>query len=71
MLPLSPYRRMRSLVTHKKLKEIAMAQADEVRALAGELDKLRLRTYPTFVEAPLGSHVGNLPPDVRSGLTWR
>eukprot|EP00798_Chlamydomonas_sp_ICE-L_P009992 gene9993-7873_t len=43
-------RRMRSLVTHKRLKEIAEAQASEVAALAAELDKLRLRTYPTFVE---------------------
>jgi len=43
-------RRMRSLVTHKKLKEIALAQADEVRALAAELDRMRLRTYPTFME---------------------
>jgi hypothetical protein len=25
-------------------------QADEVRALAAELDRLRLKTYPTFVE---------------------
>jgi hypothetical protein len=90
-------RKMRSLVTHKKLKEIAVAQAssgraageggarppfralcagtlrlrdllllpgcpgscfpmpvpcpsqaEEIRALAGELDRLRLKTYPTF-----------------------
>uniref|UniRef100_A0A7S3QWW0 Uncharacterized protein n=1 Tax=Dunaliella tertiolecta TaxID=3047 RepID=A0A7S3QWW0_DUNTE len=46
-------RRMRSLVTHKKLKDIALAQADEVRALAAELDHLRQHTYPTFVEPSL------------------
>ncbi|GLC44558.1 hypothetical protein PLESTM_001613000 [Pleodorina starrii] len=43
-------RRMRSLVTHKKLKEIALSQQTELADLRSQVDKLRLRTYPTFVE---------------------
>ena len=115
-------RRMRSMVTHKRLKEIALAQADEVRrgrgeelwesaggeqlkprvegwappgrsgdapgkthkhahlyltpylplrslqvrALAAELDRLRLRTFPTFVEpAYPPSILDRLPADTR------
>ena len=34
-------RRMRSLVTHKKLKEIALAQQAELTDLHGQLEKLR------------------------------
>lgn len=59
-------RRMRSLVTHKKLKEIALAQADEVRVLAAELETLRARTYPTFVEPAPCSFA--LPADTRLTL---
>ena len=55
-----------SMVTHKRLKEIAGAQQSEMNALADELDKLRLRTYPTFVEPSLGG----LPPDTKASL-WR
>ncbi|KAG2490334.1 hypothetical protein HYH03_011283 [Edaphochlamys debaryana] len=66
-------RRMRSLVTHKKLKEIALAQQTELAELRLQLEKLRLRTYPTFVElgAPGGAVAGmpspprRLPPDVK------
>ncbi|MEW5311891.1 MAG: hypothetical protein WDW38_003568 [Sanguina aurantia] len=43
-------RRMRSLVTIKKLKEIAGSQSYEVVALRAELSSLRGRTYPTFME---------------------
>ena len=56
----------RSMVTHKRLKEIATAQQSEMSALAAELDKLRLRTYPTFMEPTLA----NLPPDTKASL-WR
>jgi hypothetical protein len=59
-------RKMRSVVTHKKLKDIAAAQATEVHALSGELDRLRKRTYPTFVENQLAP----LPPDAKAGL-WK
>ncbi|KAJ9514055.1 hypothetical protein QJQ45_021148 [Haematococcus lacustris] len=58
-------RRLKSLVTHKKLKEIALAQADEVRALSSELDRLRLKTYPTFLE-PTSSL---FPADIRMPLS--
>ncbi len=62
-------KKMRSMVTHKKLKEIAMAQAQEVRALASELDRLRLKTYPTFVEPTptLFPADTRLPPALRNG----
>eukprot|EP00955_Chlamydomonas_euryale_P022568 238229-Chlamydomonas_euryale.AAC.2 len=59
-------RRMRSLVTHKKLQDIAGAQQAEMRALGGELDRLRQRTYPTFVEQQLGA----LAPDAK-GKLWK
>ncbi|KAG1655669.1 hypothetical protein FOA52_011797 [Chlamydomonas sp. UWO 241] len=59
-------RKMRSVVTHKKLKDIAAAQASEVHALTGELDRLRKRTYPTFVE----SQQQVLPPDAKAGM-WK
>ncbi len=55
-----------SLVTHKRLKEIASAQQVEIQTLAGELDKMRMRTYPTFVH-PSPAH---LPPDTKASL-WK
>ncbi|PNH05368.1 hypothetical protein TSOC_008377 [Tetrabaena socialis] len=60
---------MRSLVTHKKLKEIALSQQGELGELRTGLEKLRLRTYPTFVDmsavpaAPQPPR--RLPPDVK------
>lgn len=53
-------------MTHKKLKEIATAQQVEMRTLAAELDKMRMRTYPTFVEPSIAS----LPPDTKNSL-WK
>ena len=41
-------KRMRSLVTLRKLIDISKAQAEEVVLLSQELDRLRLRTYPSF-----------------------
>ncbi|KAG2447457.1 hypothetical protein HYH02_007780 [Chlamydomonas schloesseri] len=62
-------RRMRSLVTHKKLKEIALAQQNELGELRQQLEKLRLRTYPTFIEsgavAGMPSLPPRLPPDIK------
>ena len=55
------------MVTHKRLKEIAGAQQSEMSALAAELDKLRLRTYPTFVDP---AALSSLPPDTKASL-WR
>lgn len=57
-------RRMRSMVTLKKLKDISQAQKTELQMLTGDLDKQRLRTYPTFVDA-MGS---SLPPDTKKSL---
>lgn len=63
-------RRMRSMVTHKKLKEIAGAQADELAALHAELDAARSRAYPLFGAAPHGAmgmsgSPARAPPDAR------
>lgn len=54
-------RRMRSMVTHKKLKDIAGAQRAELQALTSHLETLRLRTFPTFVDNASQA----LPPDTR------
>jgi hypothetical protein len=43
-------RKMRALVTQSKLQHIAKAQAEEVKALRVELERARLRTFPSFVE---------------------
>ncbi|KAK3269569.1 hypothetical protein CYMTET_21995 [Cymbomonas tetramitiformis] len=43
-------RRMRSLVTQRKLVDIAKAQGEEMVLLREELERLRLRTFPSFVE---------------------
>lgn len=62
---------MRSLVTHKKLKEIALAQQRELAELRAAMEKLRLRTYPTFAEAPPVAGMplppARSPPDLRHG----
>ncbi|MEW5304197.1 MAG: hypothetical protein WDW36_006825 [Sanguina aurantia] len=59
-------RRMRSLVTIKKLKEIAGSQSCEVVALRAELSSLRGRTYPTFMETALpGGATWGGGPDTR------
>ena len=52
-------RKMRALVTQQKLKDIAKAQAEEMMLLRTELERARLRTFPSFVERN-GGH-----PDIR------
>lgn len=52
-------RKMRALVTQQKLKDIAIAQAEEIMMLRTELERARLRTFPSFVERT-GGH-----PDMR------
>ena len=42
-------RRMRSLVTERKLVDISKAQAEEISLLQQELERLRRRTFPSFV----------------------
>ncbi|EFJ46137.1 flagellar associated protein, partial [Volvox carteri f. nagariensis] len=68
-------RRMRSLVTHKKLKEIALAQQNELADLRGQVEKARLRTYPTFVElrnvAGMPTLPQRLPPDLKLAMRAR
>ena len=46
-------RRMRSLVTQRKLQDIGKAQAEEITFLRNELERLRCRTFPSFVGAPI------------------
>lgn len=52
-------RKMRALVTQQKLRDIAKAQAEEMMMLRTELERARLRTFPSFVER----HGGH--PDIR------
>jgi|EP01043_Picozoa_sp_COSAG02_P012970 ribosomal protein L16 Arg81 hydroxylase len=41
-------RRMKEVVTRRRLLELARAQTDEVDILREELDRLRQRTFPSF-----------------------
>jgi hypothetical protein len=41
-------KRMRSIVTRRKLIDLARAQTDEIDFLRQELDRLRQRTFPSF-----------------------
>ena len=43
-------KKMRALVTQSKLQHIAKTQAEEMAALREELERARLRTFPSFVE---------------------
>ena len=40
--------KMKSLVTRRKLVDLARAQTDEIEFLRSELDRLRQRTFPSF-----------------------
>ena len=60
-------RRMRSMVTLKKLKDISAAQKTEIQSLVSDLDRLRCRTFPTFLD-PSGT--SQLPPDTKNTL-WQ
>jgi len=42
--------KMRSVVSQSKLQHIARAQAEELTVLEDEVERLRLRTFPSFVE---------------------
>jgi len=41
--------RMRTMVTQARLRDIAQQQAEEIDMLHAEVDRLRARTFPTFV----------------------
>lgn len=61
-------RRMRSMVTLKKLKDISAAQKTEIMSLTSELDRLRCRTFPTFMDP--SATANSLPPDTKNTL-WQ
>ena len=42
--------KMRLVVSQSKLQHIARAQAEELTVLEDEVERLRLRTFPSFVE---------------------
>ncbi|GMH32406.1 hypothetical protein BSKO_00240 [Bryopsis sp. KO-2023] len=47
----SPSRKvMRTIVTDKKLRDIAKAQAVEIQMLQAEMERWHMRTYPSFVD---------------------
>jgi hypothetical protein len=50
-------KRMQSIVTRRKLIDLARAQTDEIEFLRQELDRLRQRTFPSF--ASRRDHVGD------------
>ena len=54
-------RRMRSLVTQRKLQDIGKAQAEEITLLRNELERLRLRTFPSFLGQTADIAQGNRP----------
>lgn len=45
-------RKMKSLVTHRKLKDIAKAQKQELELLQRELARLHAKSFPSFVQVP-------------------
>lgn len=44
-------RKMRGLVTTKKLRDIAAAQRRELAAMGATLDRLYMRSFPSFMHA--------------------
>ena len=52
--------RMKGMVTLRKLQDIARAQAEEMALLHEELERLKLRSFPSFVDR----RPGGLLPDV-------
>lgn len=52
--------RMKSIVTRRKLMDLARAQTDEIEFLRQELDRLRQRTFPSFAHASRAHYEGNV-----------
>ena len=53
---------MKGLVTTKKLRDIARAQQRELAAMRADLDRLNMRTFPSFVDVALP---GRAPDELR------
>ena len=47
--------RMKGMVTLRKLQDIARAQADEISLLQEELERLKLRSFPSFLDRRPGA----------------
>lgn len=41
-------RRMRNLMTQRKLQDLSLAQQEEIQMLQTELEKMKLRSFPSF-----------------------
>jgi hypothetical protein len=59
--PTTHHRRLQTLVTNRKLQDIAAAQAEELAALTAELGRLKARSFPSWDHLPL-------PPLVSTGM---
>ena len=46
------FQKMRSIMTNRKLRDIASTQTEEMAVLATELDTLQRRCFPSFARAP-------------------
>jgi len=44
-------KRMKAIVTRRKLIDLARAQTDEIEILRQELDRIRQRTFPSFTHS--------------------
>ena len=43
-------RRMRNLMTQRKLQDLSLAQQEEIQMLQTELEKMKLRSFPSFTQ---------------------
>lgn len=44
---------MKGLVTTKKLRDIARAQRREIASMRADLDRLHMRTFPSFLDVAM------------------
>jgi hypothetical protein len=60
--------RMKQVTVRRRLVDMAKAQTDEIAALAVELDRLRQRTFPSFIHAARNNKATAVYPDMKPGL---
>lgn len=51
---------MKSVVTRRKLIDLARSQTDEIEFLRQELYRIRQRTFPSFAHASMNQRVDTL-----------